>query len=125
MNPATELCSSAATQVAGSSLVVPGMMNALVHDSADSTSEFILIFFINHAGVEEKFTNSIIHFKQFKDQSMVYNTDSDIFRKWRGQSDFEFGFIPLREQKMPDTLAYSDVNNKSLIEVHHIVRRTG
>ena len=125
MNPATELCSSAAKKVVVSSLVVPGVVNALTHDSADSALDFIPIYDINHAGGEEKFANSIIHFKQFSDQSMIHNTDSDIFRKWSGQSDFQFGFIPLREQKMPETLACKNVNNKSLIEVHHIVRKTG
>ena len=32
----------------------------------------------------------VTHFNQFSDQSMVYNTDSDIFCKWSGQSDFQF-----------------------------------
>ena len=125
INPATELGSSAAEKVVGSSLVVPGMVNASTHDSADSALDFIPIYDINHAGVEEKFANSIIHFKQFSDQSTIHNTDSDTFRKWSGQSDFQFGFIPLGEQKMPETLACNNVNNRSLIEVHHIVRKTG
>ena len=111
VNSATELCGSAAKKVAGSSLVYPGMVNAPIHDSADSTSDFIPIYDINRAGVEEKFANSIIHFNQFSDQSMVYNTDSDIFRKWSGQSDFQFGFIPLGQQTLPENLAYSNVGN--------------
>ena len=109
----------------GSSLVVPGAVNAFTHESVDSASIFIPIYDINHAGVEEKFVNSIINFNQFSDQSMIHNTNSDIFRKWSGQSDFQFGFIPLGEQKMPKTLACNNVNNKSLIEGHHIVRKTG
>ena len=104
--------------------MVPGAVNALTHDSVDSALDFIPIYDINHAGVEEIFANSIIHFNQFSDQSMIHNTDSDIFRKWRGQSDFQFGFIPLGEPKMPKTLACNNMNDKSLIEVHHI-RKTG
>ena len=50
MNPASKLCSSAATKVKGSSIVVPGVMNGLTYDSADSTSDFIPIYDINHAG---------------------------------------------------------------------------
>ena len=61
---------------------------------------------------------------QFPDQSMVCNTDSDIFRKWSSQSVFQFGFIPLGGQKMPENLAYNTVGNKSLIEVHEMVRKT-
>ena len=79
VNPATKLCSSAAKKVVGSSLAYPGVDNAPIHDSADSTSDFIPIYDINHVGVEEKCANSIIRFNQFSDQSMVYNTDSDIF----------------------------------------------
>ena len=105
--------------------MVQGAVNALTHESVDSASDFIPIYDINHAGVEEKFANSIIHVNQFSDQSIIHNTDSDIFRKWSGQSDFQFGFIPLGEQKMPKTLACNNLNNKSLIEVHHIVRKTG
>ena len=56
---------------------------------------------------------------------MVGNTDSDIFHKWSSQSDFQFGFIPLGEQKMAENLAYNTVGNKSLIEVHEMVRKTG
>ena len=55
MNPAANLCSSAANKVVGSSLVVPGAVNAMTHESVDSASDFIPIYDINHAGVEEKF----------------------------------------------------------------------
>ena len=44
------------------------------------------------------------------------NTESDIFRNWNNQSDFQFGFIPLGEQKMPESLAYTALGDKSLIK---------
>ena len=74
-NSATEQYSSGAKMVVGSSLAYPGMVNAPLRDCAD-----IQIYDINHADVEEKFANSIIHFNQFTDQSMVCNPDNGIFR---------------------------------------------
>ena len=60
------------------------------------------IYEANHAGVEEKFVNSIMHFNQFGDH--IGDFQSQIFQKWREESDFDFGFIPLVERQMPNTL---------------------
>ena len=82
VNFAPEQNSPGANMVVGSSLVYPGKVNTPLRDCADITLDFIPIYDINHAGVEEKIANSIIHFNQFTDQPMDGNTDSYIFRKW-------------------------------------------
>ena len=52
------------------------------------------------------------------------DSQSQIFKYWREQSDFEFGFIPLGEQQMPDTLQINAIDTNDLIEIHKIVRQT-
>ena len=54
----------------------------------------------------------------------VADSQSQIFKHWRQQSDFEFGFIPLGEQQMPDTLQTNAIDTNDLIEIHKIVRQT-
>ena len=88
------------------------MVDAPSRDCIGSTPKCIPIYDINHAGVEEKFANSIIHSGQFIDSMINNKKNCDIFQKWSGQSDFQFRFIPLGEN-----LAFSTVSSKSLIEV--------
>ena len=71
-------------------------MNSPLVNSRETTDELIPIYDIN-AGVEEKFVNSIMHFNQFDDQMAFDGSECQILRKWREQSDFNFGFIPLGE----------------------------
>ena len=61
------------------------------------------------ADVEEKFANSIIHFRQFNDCPVHAGAESQIFKKRSEQSDFQFGFIPLGEQKMPQDFSANTV----------------
>ena len=60
------------------------------------TDKCMPIYDVNYAGVEEKFVNSIMHFNQFSDHIDIADSQSHIFQLWREQSDFDFGFIPLR-----------------------------
>ena len=82
------------------------------------------LYDMNSIGVEEKFANSIMHFQQFNKSQVPIGADSQIFKKWSEQSDFQFGFIPLGEQVMPHDLT-CDTSEKSLLEIHDTVRQSG
>ena len=68
--------------------------------------------------------SSIMHFNQFSDHIDITHSESHIFQLWHEQSDFDFGFIPLGEQQMPNTLETNVIYTNNLIEIHEIVRRT-
>ena len=70
-----------------------------------------LIFYVNQSGVEDKFVNSILHARYAIDVNKLPNIDSDIFHKWRRQSAFNFGFVPLGVQLMPEVDVINDVLN--------------
>ena len=97
-------------------------VNATYANDPQLTDQFMPIYDVNHAGVEEKFVNSIMHFNQFGDHINIGDSQSSIFQKWREQSDFDFGFIPLGEQQMP--LETNVINTSNLIEIHEIVKQT-
>ena len=59
-----------------------------------------------HIGVQDKFVNSILHVGQFN--GVIPNVDIEIHNKWRNQSDFNFGFVPLAEQIMPNDMLIND-----------------
>ena len=62
--------------------------------------------------------------KQFGDQFDIGDNQCQIFQKWREQSDFEFGFMPLGEQQMPQTFETNAIHTNNLIEIHEIVKQT-
>ena len=84
--------------VAGSNLVNQVSATAPVN-STEVYEGLIPIYDASIAGVEEIFANSLIHFRQFNDCPVHVGAESQIFIKWSDQSDFQFGFIPLDEQK--------------------------
>ena len=107
--------------------VVPGS-NLINHDSANSSLNnvavpggFLPLYDVNSVGVEEKFANTIMHFKQFNESQVSLGVDSPIFKKWTEQSDFQFGFIPLGEQLMPNKFTCNTSVNKSLLDAHYVV----
>ena len=51
-----------------------------------------LIFDVNYSGIEDKLVNSILH---AIDGNKLPNVDNDTFHKWRRQSAFNFGYVPL------------------------------
>ena len=72
---------------------------------------FAPIFDINYSCVEDKLVNSILHANQFG-KNLVGDIDTIIHQKWREQFQFDFGFVPVHEQKMPERLAvntYTDI----------------
>ena len=98
--------------------------NATCANEFQLTDQCIPIYDVNYAGVEEKFINSIMHFKQFGDQINIGDIQPQIFQNWREQSDFDFGFIPLGEQQMPNSFETTVIDTENLIEIHKIVKQT-
>ena len=83
-----------------------------------------LIFDVNYSGIEDKFVNSILHARHAIDVNKVPNVDNDSFHKWRRQSAFNFGYVPLGDQLMPGLDVMNDTVNLTPIEMHHAVRET-
>ena len=82
------------------------------------------IYDINHAGVVDKFVNSILHANQFNLSESTPKVDTEIYNAWRCQSDFKFGFVSIDEQLLPDTEHISNVSHGSPFKIHEIVRST-
>ena len=82
-----------------------------------------LLYGANYIGVQDKFVNSILHVGQFN--GIIPYVDTEIHHKWRNQSDFTFGFVPLAEQIMPTDMSINDSKALSPIEMHRVVRATG
>ena len=75
--------------------------------------------------MEDKFANSILHINQFKMLGISDKVDTEIYNAWRRQSDFDFGFVPIGEQWLPDTQVVNDAMGKSPFEIHELVKSTG
>ena len=83
-----------------------------------------LILHVNYSGIEDKFVNSILHARHAVDVNKVSNLNNDTFRKWRRQSAFNFGYVPLADQLMPGVDGINDALDLTPIEMHYAVRRT-
>ena len=80
----------------------------------------VLIYDVNDSGVDDKFASSILHITQFKKVGVGnLNIDTEIHKKWRCQSAFDFGYIPSDERLMPQTAETNEW------DVHGIVKATG
>ena len=101
-----------------------GSVHAACTNDKRFTDQCIPLYDVNNVGVEEKFVNTIMHFKQIGDQINIGDCQLQIFQKWREQSDFDFGFIPLGEQQMPTNLDINVRHTENLIEIHEIVKNT-
>ena len=99
--------------------------NNSTSEANDAKNDFCQIYDVNYAGVEDKFANSILHINQFKMLGISDQVDTEIYNTWRRQSDFDFGFIPIGEQWLPDTQVVNDAMGKSPFEIHELVRSTG
>ena len=95
-----------------------------VNDAKGPDLEFTPIFDINYTGIEDKFANSILHVHQFN-KSSISDVNTAIHKKWRDQSQFNFGFVPLDEQIMPDKCRANMASDIPLLQLHHLVRQSG
>ena len=81
-----------------------------------------VIYDVKNQGVLDKFANSILHVNQFT--GIIPDVDTEIYHKWRELSEFNFGFVPLGDQKLPDDLAKGSSEGLTPLEMHDIVRAT-
>ena len=80
------------------------------------------IYDMNNQGVLDKFVNSILHANQFS--GIIPDVDIEIYHKWREQSKFDFGFVPLGDHKLPDDFTVGSSKGLTPLEMHDIVRPT-
>ena len=109
--------------VSGSNLKNQSRVNSTINEKVGLDGP-VPLYDVNSIGVEEKFANSIMHFQQSNKSQVPIGANSQIFKEWSEQSDFQFGFIPLGEQVMPGDLT-CNTSKKSLLEIHDIVRQFG
>ena len=83
---------------------------------------FTPIYDVNGNGVSDKFVNSILHVSQFN--GIIPEVDTEIYHKWRGQSEFQFGFVPLGDQILPEKVKTSNSEGLKPLEMHRIVKET-
>ena len=60
------------------------------------------IYDVNLAGIKDKFTSALYNVGTRGVKCQDQN-NCPLFRQWQNQSQFQFGFIPLEEQIMPDS----------------------
>ena len=83
---------------------------------------FTPIYEVNGNGVSDKFVNSILHVSQFNGK--IPEVDTEIYHKWRGQSEFQFGFVPLGEQILPEKAEITNSEGLTPLQMHRIVKET-
>ena len=89
-------------------------------------SEEIPIYNVNYNAIEDKFASSIIHVNSHKGVGVGdLDIESEIFKKWRDQSQFDFGYIPIDEQRMPKNLQINKCEGFSPLDIHEMVKATG
>ena len=83
---------------------------------------FTPMYEVNGNGVSDKFVNSILHVSQFNGK--IPEVDTEIYHKWRGQSEFQFGFVPLGDQILPEKVEISNSEGVTPLQMHRIVKET-
>ena len=80
-------------------------------------NKMIKIFHIANA---DKYLNTLVSKQVLANESM----QCEVFKKWRQQTDFDFGFVPLSEFLLSDSKDYGR-RFESHIDQHYDVRRHG
>ena len=80
---------------------------------------------MNYGDFDNKFATPVMFFNHKKAKIDPNEKNYPIFHLWRGQVDFNFGFVPLQPQLMPDPELQDTVFSGSLLEAHKIVKMTG
>ena len=99
-----------------------GVNGDKVHATQTAPSNSQAIYDVNNQGVLDKFVNSIFHANQFI--GIIPYVDTEIYHKWRDQSQFNFGFVPLGDQILPDNLKVNNSKGLNPLEMHEIVKAT-
>ena len=85
-------------------------------------SGLLPLYDVNFTGIEDKFVNSILYMHQFSTSGDIGEVDSEIYNTWRCQSDFNFGFVPVIDQMLPDIVIVNEAKGKSPFQIHEIIR---
>ena len=80
---------------------------------------------IKWSTTDDKFVSAIMHASYKSKQPDFDNVNTPIFQQWRDQSGFQFGFIPLQEQLMPNCQDMCDGSHLSLLQIHSVAKSTG
>ena len=83
------------------------------------------IYDVNYCGFDDKFPTSVIFFNQRKAKADLTEINHPIFHLWREQVGFNFGFVPLQPQIMPESEFQDIAFSGSLLEAHQVVKLTG
>ena len=81
------------------------------------------VYDVNLAGIEDKFTSAIYN-AGIQAMKCQEQNNCALFKQWQNQSDFQFGFIPLDEQIMPDTSVVNCSDGLSPFNIHALIRVT-
>ena len=82
------------------------------------------VYDVNYGGFDDKFATSVMFFNYKKAKIDPIQINYPIFHLWHNQVDYNFGFVPLQPQVMPDSELQDTVFSGSLLEVHEIVKMT-
>ena len=124
-NVAAKVMSAPGTQGKSHPDHVVGIQCKQGNESAEMVQSGLLpLYDVNSSGVEDKFVNSILHMHQFSTSGGIGVLDSEIYNAWRRQSDFNFGFVPLSNQMLPNIVTVNEARGKSPIQILEIVRST-
>ena len=84
-----------------------------------------LLYDTQLAGIEDKFVNTILSgIKRKQSPNSLFN-ESDIYKEWGKQSDFQFGFVPHSAQVMLAEDYVCSPEGRSVFNIHALVRATG
>ena len=92
-------------------VVADGMLN-------DSTDQKMRIFDIN--GLEDKYLNTILNRSC---HSKIPNCDTQLYAKWKAQSEFNFGFIPMGEFQLSESREIHEMSPYCPIKAHFTVKQ--
>ena len=102
-------------------------VNTASASSVDTSHQLNLqtcpVYDVNLAGIEDKFTSAIYN-AGIQGVKCQERNNCALFKQWQNQSDFQFGFIPLDEQIMPDTSVVNCSDGLSPFNIHALVRAT-
>ena len=96
--------------------------NVEVSSPGNEHDNFTPIYDVNNVGIVDKFVNSILHVSQFNGN--IPDVDIEIFHKWHSQSEFNFGFVPLGSQVLPDIVQNNNSQGLNPLEMHAMVKAT-
>ena len=85
--------------------------------------QMVKVFDINSAG-DDKFLNTLLSKQVIKKIKGNEYAQCEVFKKWRQQTDFDFGFVPLSDFTLPRCKSQGP-EFESPIDQHFMAKRHG